>query len=123
MGQSRTMLNQKMLNTNILLSSYINVNRKTIKCQKGLGFGLAVFGLAIVLAGAFWPGKIADKIIPIFTGISISAFTGFPIKEIRTRQEKIEIIETIQNKSFVSQEDELRVKEILWKALEKTIVG
>jgi hypothetical protein len=63
-----------------------------------------------------------DKILPVAAGICVSAFTSFPIKEIRSRQERIELIEGIRE-TLKSAEDQPRIQELAWKALEKTIAG
>src|SRR5258708_22577632 len=98
--------------TQMLLARFIECNRRTIRCHVYLGVGIALCGVVVIIVGALWPGKVVDKLLPVFAGLCVTGFTTFPIKEIRSRQEKIELLEGVPGQ-FVLAQNQSRYNELL----------
>ncbi len=113
------------------LDNLISSQRSAIKYYLLFAIGIFILGVVVIIISVALPGEqIAEGIKTLLSigGGFVSSLSGFQIKEIIQRKEKIGVFNLIKNQLLVNIKDDSnrdpeevkRLKEIMWKTLEKT---
>ena len=113
------------------LDNLIASQRSAIRYYLIFALGIFILGIVVIIISVTLPKEeIAEGIKTLLSvgGGFVSSLSGFQIKEIIQRKEKINVFSLIKNQLLLSikkgseqdPEEEKRLKEIMWKTLEKT---
>lgn len=123
------------MNSFVINESYVEqliiTQRDAIKYYLIFASVIIVTGIIIIVLGFVLPkDTIVEGIKALFTlgGTLVASLSAFPLKEIITRKEKIglfsiikkQLEEKVGNKLADDTEEINRLKEIMWKTIEKT---
>ena len=113
------------------LDNLIKSQRSAIKYYLIFALGIFILGVIVIIVSLSMPAEQLAEGIKTLLGVGggfVSSLSGFQVKEIIQRKEKINVFNLIKsqllpgrNKSLSpDSEEEKRLKEIMWKTLEKT---
>ncbi|WP_347841474.1 hypothetical protein [uncultured Draconibacterium sp.] len=114
------------MDVELYIQKIILTYKSSIRFRVGFAVLIVSIGLLIILLNAFnlldFPGEI--KSIISISGTLVSSVCAFPIKEIVDRRNQIRLINelSVQHKNS-SGEDKKRLEELIWKFIEKNVVG
>lgn len=113
------------------LDNLISSQRSAIKYYITFALGIFMLGVAVIIISIVLPKEqMAEGIKTLLSigGGFVSSLSGFQIKEIIQRKEKIGVFSLIKNQLLINSEQDpdrdpeeaKRLKDLMWKTLEKT---
>jgi hypothetical protein len=116
------------------IDQLITNQRSAIRYHLSFAIGMVMLGVAVIMAGFLWPGKLIEegfKTLLSIGGGFVSSLSAFQLKEILHRKEKIGVFEMVKIRlhklekegKSADQTERARIEELLWKLVEKTAVG
>lgn len=110
------------------VNQLITNQRNAIRYHVAFAVAIVLIGVAVVTAAFLLPSDLmADGIKTILSigGGLVSSLSGFQLKEILQRREKITVFETVKIRldGPIDQAERTRIEELLWKLVEKTAIG
>ena len=115
------------------LDQIIRSHRSAIRYYLLFAIGIFAVGVAVVIGAFLWPWPLIEGGIKSLLSIGggfVSSLSAFQLKEILSRKEKVQVLETVRVRMHKLEEEELidegertRIEELLWKLVEKTAMG
>lgn len=109
------------------LDNLIETQRRAIRWYSALAAVVIVLGVAVLVSAVLWAGSLAAEPMKGLVGIGgafISSISAYPIREVVMRQEKIGAFQSLKAMAAGSSGPEAeRARELVWKAVEKTVLA
>jgi len=123
-----------MVDDELYFEQFISSQRNAIKYYVIFAAGICLLGIIIIILGLSLPeDTVAEGIKTVFLigGGFVSSLCGFPLKEIIARKDKIGIFSImkkqlevkIKDKNKPNEDEVNRLREIMWKTIEKTALA
>jgi hypothetical protein len=109
------------------LNGLIGNQRRAIKFYSFFATSLFVLGVVIILVSLKLHFDQAVKQLNTIIGVGggfVSSLSALPVKEILSRREKLDLFKAFQLELRNAHEPDIsRIREMVWKAVEKTAMG
>jgi len=115
----------------LFLKQLIDGQRSAVKYHLVFAGGIVVAGIGIIVAAFLWEQEQSLEGLKTILGIGgglVSSLSGFQVKEIFQRKERINVLETLKIRIGeleiqTDSAERARLKELLWKIIEKTAIN
>jgi len=115
-----------MAETELFLSNFITNQKRAVRYHLIFAIGILGLGISIIIATLLISSETIAESLKSIIGVGggfISSISSFPIKEIINRKGRINLLNTLKLQLQSADKDEReRVEELIWKAIEKTVL-
>jgi hypothetical protein len=115
------------------LAQLIANQYRAVRFYSVFAISLMAFGVILVLLALLSRGRLIPEALQSMVTIGggfVSSLSAFPIKEIITRKEKVKLLEAaraslgmIETPDSVESDNRKRIENLVWQAIEKTVIG
>lgn len=114
------------MDINLYIQKIISTYKSSIRFRVGFATLIIIIGVLIIVLNALNFLSLPDELKSLvsISGTLVSSVCAFPIKEIIDRRNQIKLINELSDQyAHSSGEDKEKLENLIWKFIEKNVVG